>query len=166
MGKLLKKIIVYGGILFLVIQVYRPDRTNPPVVPAHKVQALLNVPGNVDAIITRSCGDCHSNETHWPWYTNVSPMSWLVATHVHGGRSRMNFSEWDTMQTRPDLEKERLQGICKEMSSGDMPLSSYLWIHWNAKVSSDEIRVVCDWTVVQLQQMQPGSNPPVSTNPK
>jgi hypothetical protein len=78
----------------------------------------------------------------------------------------MNFSEWDTMQTRPDLEKERLQGICKEMSSGDMPLSSYLWIHWNAKVSSDEIRVVCDWTVVQLQQMQPGSNPPVSTNPK
>jgi hypothetical protein len=93
-------------------------------------------------------------------------MSWLVANHVHGARSHMNFSGWDAMMARPDMEKDHLQGICKEMQSGGMPLSSYLWIHWNAKVSSDDIRVVCDWTALQLQQMQTGSNPPVSTNPK
>jgi hypothetical protein len=166
LGTLLKKIIVCGAILFLLIQVYRPDRTNPPVVPAHQLEALMSIPHNVDAILTRSCGDCHSNETHWPWYTNVSPMSWLVASHVQGGRSHMNFSEWDALKARPGLEKERLQGICNEMQSGDMPLSSYLWIHWNAEVSSDDIRVVCEWTALQVQQMQTGSNPQVSTNPK
>jgi hypothetical protein len=161
-----KKILVFAGLAFLVIQVWRPDRTNPPVVPSHRLEAQMNVSQSVDAVLSRSCGDCHSNETHWPWYTNVSPISWFVANHVHGGRSHMNFSEWDGVKAQPGWVGNRLQGICKEIQSGGMPLCTYLMIHWNAKLSPDDIRVVCEWTEMQRQQIKTGSDSTVSTSPK
>jgi hypothetical protein len=111
----------------------------------------MNVPQNIEAVLSRACADCHSNETNWPWYTNVPPVSWLVASHVQGGRSHMNFSEWNTLQAQPGGAGDRLQGICKEIQSGGMPLTSYLLIHWNAKLTSDDIRAVCEWTVLAHQ---------------
>jgi hypothetical protein len=115
MRKLLKKVVVVGAVIFVLIQVWRPDRTNPPVVPSQQLVAQMNVPQNVQAVLSRACGDCHSNETHWPWYTNVSPVSWLVANHVQGGRSHMNFSEWGNASAKQGWAANRLQGICKEI---------------------------------------------------
>src|SRR5580765_2224450 len=77
---------------FIGIQLVRPDRTNPPVKAADSLQA--KAPAAINALLDRSCRDCHSNETRWPWYTNVAPTSWLVANHVHEGRDHFNYSEW------------------------------------------------------------------------
>jgi hypothetical protein len=69
----------------------------------------------------------------------------------------MNFSAWDEVKAQQGGARNRLQGICKEIQSGGMPLTSYLLIHWNAKLSPDDIRIVCEWTVSALQQVQTGS---------
>src|SRR5690242_7146490 len=78
--------------LFAAMQLVQPDRRNPPVDPSHSLLAKAS-PG-VRAILDRSCRDCHSNDTRWPLYSRVAPMSWLVASHVHDGRDCFNYSEW------------------------------------------------------------------------
>src|SRR3954464_4443173 len=86
------RVLIVLAVAFVAVQVVRPDRTNPPVQPAHSL--LAKTPPDVRAILDRSCRDCHSNDTRWPLYSQVAPMSWLVANHVHHGRDRFNYSEW------------------------------------------------------------------------
>ena len=73
-------------------------------------------------------------------------MSWFVIDHVNQGRSHLNFSEWVRPMKEPVDTLDRLKAMCREVQSGGMPLSSYLWIHWNAKLSPDDVRKICDWT--------------------
>lgn len=107
------------------IQFVRPNRTNPPSHPAWSLQA--KAPPEIKAILDRSCHDCHSNETRWPWYTNVAPVSWLVAGDVEKGRDRFNFSEWTSYPS--DDQDKFLGAMCKLTQRGRMPLPPYLWIH-------------------------------------
>ncbi|MCQ3980790.1 MAG: cytochrome C [Anaerolineae bacterium] len=85
----------------------------------------------------RACFDCHSNETIWPWYTYVAPVSWRVANHVYEGRRRLNFSEWD----RPNENEER---IVEDMTSGRMPLWDYLLLHPKAELTPTEQQALID----------------------
>src|SRR5712691_1086291 len=93
-GKVLRWVVIVLACGFIVIQSYRPAKTNPPVDPSQSIEAQLNVPPQVAAILDRSCNDCHSNKTRWPWYTNVAPISWFVIGHVDDARKDLNFSEW------------------------------------------------------------------------
>lgn len=130
--------------LLLAVQFIRPVRSNPAVTASESVEAHLQMNSQVASILDRSCGDCHSNKTRWPWYSNVAPVSWFVIDHVNHGRSHLNFSEWSRYQPR---EKEGLlNGICKEVKAGFMPLSSYARIHSDARMSPDDVKIVCDWT--------------------
>jgi hypothetical protein len=142
--KTLKTFVVVLGLGVLVIQVFRPDRTNPKTDPARAIEAVLTPPSDVAHIIERSCGDCHSNRTAWPWYTNVAPVSWFVANHVHSGRRALNFSDW--VDYPADRQARKLGAICNEVKEGNMPLGSYLLIHGNAKMSDAEKEVLCAWT--------------------
>src|SRR5258708_32654712 len=74
------------------MQFVRPDRSDPAVSPAASLEA--KAPPEIKALLDRSCRDCHSNETRWPWYSQVAPVSWLVASDIHQGRDRFNYSEW------------------------------------------------------------------------
>ena len=124
--------------------VRRPVRTNPATDPARALAAHLAVPPPVAGILDRACGDCHSHQTRWPWYSRVAPASWLVVEHVDHGRRHLNFSDW----TGPGQERAQdpLHAICKEVSSGHMPLSSYLWLHPEARLSPTDVEAVCGWT--------------------
>jgi hypothetical protein len=95
-------------------------------------------------VLERSCRDCHSNETVWPWYSNVAPISWFVIDHVDHGRSHLNFSEWG----REDAahREELLRNICDWTKDGRMPLPSYLWMHRSAALSAAEGIALCTWT--------------------
>ena len=95
----------------------------------------------VGKILDRSCQDCHSNRTAWPWYSHVAPVSWFVAKHVNKGREILNFSEW---ATQPPSEGERML-ICDAVSDGRMPLSGYTAIHRNARLSKRDVEVICAW---------------------
>ncbi len=126
----------------IAIQFIRPAHANPPVNAAHSL--LTKAPADVRGILDRSCRDCHSNETRWPSYSQVAPMSWLVAGHVRDGRERFNYSEWTAYDG--DEQDKLLGGICSLAKRGRMPLPSYLWIHRNAKLSSADVSLLCVWS--------------------
>ncbi|HKX83809.1 MAG TPA: heme-binding domain-containing protein, partial [Pyrinomonadaceae bacterium] len=94
MKKVLKVICIGFALLFAVAQFVRPDRTLPAIDPAMTLDTTATVPEDVRAILGRSCNDCHSNETVYPWYSNVSPASWFLQNHIDEGRNELNFSLW------------------------------------------------------------------------
>jgi hypothetical protein len=113
----------------------RPD--NPPVT------SLLTTPAPVQAVLSRSCYDCHSNETRWPWYAEVAPVAWFVVDHVREGRAKLNFS---TAGQLPDAKQAKLPRKCwHQVEKGEMPLSSYLWIHRGARLTEADRAAVRDW---------------------
>lgn len=144
MKKTLKIIAAVLVLAVVAIQFVRPDRTNPPVDPAQTLGASTAVPDNVKEIITRSCSDCHSNETVYPWYSNVSPFSWFLVDHIREGRGELNLSEWGTYAA--DKKKRKLDEICEMVESAEMPLPSYLWIHRDAVLSESDKKILCDWS--------------------
>jgi mono/diheme cytochrome c family protein len=108
----LKRLILIGLALFVAIQVVRPARTNPPSDPAKAITTRLAVPADVKAVFDRSCSNCHSHQTVWPWYSNVAPISWDVIAHVNDGRGSMNFSDWPE---GPEEAGELLDAVCDEV---------------------------------------------------
>ncbi len=141
---LLKWVVVILASGFVAIQFFGPAKSNPPVDPSQTIDAPLRVTPQVAAIFDRSCNDCHSNKTRWPWYSNVAPVSWFVIEHVNDGRAAMNLSEWGLLD--PDRQSRKLQQMCEQVQDGVMPLSSYTPLHPGSKLSSDDIKTLCDWT--------------------
>ncbi|HTD56088.1 MAG TPA: heme-binding domain-containing protein [Silvibacterium sp.] len=95
----------------------------------------------VGKILDRSCQDCHSNRTVWPWYSRVAPVSWVISKHVIEGRETLDFSEW---ATQPPSDDQRML-ICNAVSDGSMPLSDYAAIHRNARLSKQDVELICAW---------------------
>ena len=141
MQRFFKYLVIFFVIALVGAQAVRLERTNPPVDEARTLDRMVAVPPAAGAVLERACRDCHSNRTEWPWYSNVAPVSWFVIDHVNHGRSHLNFSEWSSYQ--PDRRRELLEGICKETRSGAMPLPSYTWIHWNARLSQADVEALC-----------------------
>lgn len=129
-------------VAFIAMQFVRPDRTNPPALPAASLTA--KAPPHITALLTRSCRDCHSNQTEWPWYTNISPSSWLVANHVHHGRDHFNYSEWNTYDS--DDQDKFLGAMCDLVKRERMPPPSYLLIHRDSKLSPADVASLCAWS--------------------
>jgi hypothetical protein len=123
--------------LFLLVQFVQPDRSNPPVV------SEVHAPPQVAAILERSCYDCHSNRTEWPWYAYVAPVSWWVADHVEEGRGDLNFSDWPVVDF--EAVDDSLRDIEKQVAKGEMPLPQYLWLHPEARLSDEDKEALLDW---------------------
>jgi Haem-binding domain len=128
---------------FLVIQLFQPAKTNPPADPQREMHAIVAADHPAVSVIQRSCNDCHSHRTVWPWYSHVAPVSWLVASDVNRGRKALNFSEWSGYP--PEQQRKHLTEICKEVSEGEMPGLSYTLMHKNSKLSGDDVSTVCRW---------------------
>jgi hypothetical protein len=143
----MKKILKIGGgimiVVIIAIQLIRPERTNPIADPQLAVDRQMSLPPSVLAILQRSCFDCHSNQTRWPWYSNIAPVSWLVAKDVRDGRRHLNFSEWGSYNQKRRASK--LGDIADEVDRGDMPDSKYLIIHRDAVLSAADKDIVLAW---------------------
>lgn len=126
--RILRRIGLATLVLFALIQAvpYGHDHTNPPVVQEPKWDSPVT-----RALAARTCFDCHSNESRWPWYSHVAPVSWLVYGHVRDGRKRLNFSEFH-------LPHKRARNAAEEYESGDMPVFGYTWLHSEARLSEAE----------------------------
>jgi heme-binding protein len=129
-------------VAFIGIQFVRPDRTNPPTPAAASL--LRKTPPEVTAVLERSCRDCHSNETRWPWYSYVAPASWLIVGDTNHGRDHFNFSEW-TSYTSDDQDKF-LGAMCNLTQRGRMPQWQYLLVHPGAKLSAADVKALCAWS--------------------
>ena len=130
--------------LLLAIQFIPVNRTNPNVDPSRTIYAALPVPAGVKAVFERSCMNCHSDETAWPWYSYVAPVSWVVAHDVHGARSKMNFSEWGSYSA--PRKEDKLEEICEQLTNGDMPDRKYAIFHRSARITPQEREAICQWT--------------------
>ena len=129
---------------FVAIQFIRPDFSNPPINQAETLEASTQVPENVQKILTRSCNDCHSNTTVYPWYSNIQPGASFLKGHIDEGRSKLNFSNWNTLEI--GKKRRKLGEICQQIQSKEMPLPSYLWVHWASKLSDEDGKIICGWT--------------------
>lgn len=147
MKKWLKRIGIALVILLIGLQLVPLSRTNPPVTREVKWDSP-----ETKALAQRACFDCHSNETTWPWYAYVAPLSMQVVHHVNEGRGRLNFSAWD----QPN---ENMQEISKTLKNGEMPLWDYLLIHTEAKLSADEKAKLLAGLESTLQQDPPVARP-------
>ena len=152
MKKFLKIIAVVVVAAFVAVQFYRPNRTNPPIIEAETLQATTVVPETVNQILARSCNDCHSNETVYPWYSNISPFSWLLAEHIEEGRRELNVSVWTIYSAKK--KRHKFDEICEQVTSGAMPHNQYLWIHREAQLTAEEKRILCDWAEAEKAKIE------------
>jgi len=134
----------------VVAQAVRIEKTNPPefseISAAPEIQPLLR----------RACYDCHSNETVWPWYSNIAPVSWMVGSDVAEGRRMLNFSEWGRYAN--DNQGVKLSGIIKEMQDGDMPPWYYSAIHRNSRLNQQERERIKAWATVERNHVKPSKS--------
>jgi len=134
----MKKILIIFFGIFIVVQFIPVDKTNPPVT------ADFNGPPEIKSIFKRACYDCHSNETVWPWYSNIAPVSFLVAEDVNHGRADLNFSEWGNLSRKKEVKfrEEIWEHIAKE----EMPLWQYKIMHPEAKLSQEDKSLIKGWS--------------------
>jgi hypothetical protein len=130
------------GVLIIVAvlavsQMIRIEKTNPPV----RADATIDPP--VKPLLKRGCYNCHSNETVWPWYSNVAPVSWLIASDVKEGRRHLNFSEWVAYPV--DVQRNKLMMIADEVGGGSMPPWYYSIMHRNSRLTTEERNRIKDW---------------------
>lgn len=140
MSRRLKQAAVVLVILFAGAQIVRPDRTNPATDARRTIHARLGTASGLPAVLDRSCGDCHSNRTMWPWYTRIAPVSWAMAYGVKAGRKAVNFSEWAAY--RPEEQQRLLEESCRDVSTGKMP-GAWTLLHPEAKLSTRDIETIC-----------------------
>lgn len=136
--------------LLAAVQLYRPARTNPP--EGLEIQA----PKEVATLLERSCYDCHSNRTDWPWYSNVAPISWWVIGHVEKARGDLNLTEWPALD--PEEQRFFLNEMKKQIKQEKMPLPSYLLVHWDARLTWEERSEIIQWIdreIAGLAQLAP-----------
>ena len=154
--RILQIIVIVLFIGFVVIQFIRPDFTNPPIVQAETLESTTQIPENVQKILTTSCNDCHTNTTVYPWYSKIQHAAWFLADHIKEGRKELNLSIWNTYNA--GRKRKKLGEICEQVQSKEMPLPSYLWIHWGAKLSDADIKTLCDWTEAERTKLDATEN--------
>lgn len=138
-----KKILIVLLLALVVIQFIRPAKNSSAAAQPNDISAVTDVPQDVQQILQKACYDCHSNNTHYPWYANIQPIYWWLDHHVEEGKDELNFSEFGTYKTRRKIKK--FNEIAGEVTDGEMPLESYTWIHKEAKLSKEEANVLINW---------------------
>ena len=141
--RLLKKIITALCVVFIAIQFIQPARNKSGQVLPAGFGTIYQVPANLERILQNACYDCHSNNTSYPWYSNIQPMAWMMARHIKNGKEKLNFSGFGNNTTRKQISK--LKGIANQIKDDEMPLSSYKMMHKKANLSKEEKILIMDW---------------------
>ncbi len=154
--------LIGSPILILIAASLETGRhTNPPVTREHTIQENLNVPPAVDAMLHKSCFDCHSSETRWPWYSNVSGLGYFLERDVTGARQAMNFSEWSTGAGKDPLQGgAMLLAACEAVRLHIMPKPNYLRLHPEAAPKPAEIDEFCGWARSEASELMPAARRP------
>lgn len=138
---------------FVAVQFVRPAHTNPAFSPGQTMETMIVTPPDVQTILGRACADCHSNQTHWPWYSYVAPTSWFVVGHVDHARRFINLSAWVRPGKEPIDSIDRLKAMCREVRNGDMPLTSFKLIHWHSWLSPGDVNRICEWSEAEQRRL-------------
>ncbi|BDA78984.1 heme-binding protein [Leptospira kobayashii] len=133
----MKRVAYLFLILLVLVQFIPVERENP------EESAPIRVDSKLNSILERSCYDCHSHKTKWPIYSYVFPLSYFVSNHVREGREELNFSEWEKLSL--DKKIKKADSILEAIEEDEMPLKSYTWIHRDAVIGEEDIKILKDW---------------------
>jgi hypothetical protein len=140
---MIKKILVVLLIIVIGIQFFRPKKNISVSILPNDIALRFSVPENVHDILKKSCYDCHSNNTVYPWYNNIQPVAWWLSSHINEGKGELNFSEFASYT--PKKQYHKLESIVKSQKEGWMPLDSYLWIHKGAILNQQQKEALIAW---------------------
>ncbi len=145
-------VIKYIAIILLVafvgIQFIPTTRNQSDTVPSTDFMLVNTVPETIKQKLQVSCYDCHSNNTQYPWYNKIQPVTWFLEDHIKEGKAELNFNEWDSLSNR--RKKSKLRSIIKQIESGEMPLESYTLIHKDATFTEAEAEEMISY-ITQLK---------------
>ena len=149
--KVLKIIAIILLLTFVGIQFIPTSRNQSDIVPSKDLMETYNVPEQVEVIFKTSCYDCHSNNTIYPWYNKIQPVSWIMDGHIKEAKAELNFNEFGSYSER--RQKSKFKSILSQVKDGEMPLASYTWMHREAKLSKKEIKALEDWIDKMLESL-------------
>ena len=153
--KFLKIAIVVLIIAVGIIQLFPPEKNTSSASgksSGNEITMRDSIPNEIQSILRRSCYDCHSNNTVYPWYANVQPVGWWLNNHIQGGKRHLNFDEFTSYSLRKQYN--RFKDIADQIEQNEMPLTSYLLIHRYAVLSADEKAKIINWTTAMQDSMK------------
>ncbi len=138
-----KKIGLGLLVLLVIIQFIRPTRNISSTESPNEISKFYNVPDEIHAVLKKSCYDCHSNNTNYPWYVNIQPVGWWLQRHINEGKKELNFEEFGTyVEKRAKHKFDEIEELVRE---GEMPLGSYTLIHRDAKLTPEQSEAIAAW---------------------
>ncbi len=141
MKGIIKKIGLVLVIALVVMQFIRPDKNESGYESVAFFEKETQPTTELQTILKDKCYDCHSNQTMYPWYSNIAPVSYWISHHVEEGKEHFNVSDWDSYSLKK--KDHKLEELVEEVEEGEMPLDSYTWLHGN--LTEDEKNVLIDW---------------------
>lgn len=141
--RFLRRLLLFLLIVFIVIQFFRPTKNISTGPQPNNIATVYPEPDSVKTILTKACNDCHSNNTRYPWYNNIQPVAWWLASHVNDGKKELNFDEFANASPRRQYNK--LKQSEQLVKKGVMPLDSYTWIHKDAILTEQEKQTLYNW---------------------
>lgn len=152
MRRIIRIVLIILLVAFIVIQFIRPQKNSGAEIPENQITVKYNIPENVQQILKVSCYNCHSNTTHYPWYSKVQPVAWFLNDHIVEGKRELNFS---TFSTSPAMRRyKKFKEIGEQVKAGKMPLYSYTLLHRNAALSDREKLVIENWAANSMKEME------------
>lgn len=142
---MIKKIALALLVVLVLLQFYRPEKNISSVVADTDLIASVQPADEVAAILKDACYDCHSNNTTYPWYAEIAPVSLWIDHHVQDGKKHLNFSEWTTYSNKKKAHK--LEEVAEELEKGGMPLKSYTLLHENSRLTPEQVEMLSSWAM-------------------
>jgi hypothetical protein len=141
--KIVKKIALALLVVFIGMQFYQPEKN---VDNSNHLEVFLtetNPPDQVRMVLKQACYDCHSNNTVYPWYNNIAPVSYWLADHVDHGKGDLNFSDWAAYSVKK--KDHKLEEVVEVIEGNEMPLEEYTWTHAEARLTEAQRKALIEW---------------------
>lgn len=146
-----KKIGIILLVVFVGIQFIQPAHNKSEQMLSTDISKTIAIPANVQTVLQVACYDCHSNNTNYPWYSNIQPVGWILNQHIQNGKKELNFSDFGSYSIR--RQQSKLKSIVSQINDGDMPLSSYTLVHKNARLTKNDKALFISWAQQSLDSL-------------
>lgn len=140
---MVKKILLVLLAALVIIQFFRPDKNIATGEQPNTLAKAYSVPSEVKSLLEVACNDCHSNNTRYPWYNNIQPVAWWLNGHVKEGKEHLNFDEF--LAYPPKRQDHKMEEVIEMVEKSEMPLRSYTWTHKDARLTTDQVKLILDW---------------------
>ncbi|MEP6952121.1 MAG: heme-binding domain-containing protein [Ginsengibacter sp.] len=152
MRKIIRIILIMLLVTLILIQFIRPPKNISTGIGVNDITTKYDIPGDIEHILKTSCYDCHSNNTSYPWYWQIQPVTWFMNGHIKDAKRGLNFSTFASYNIRKQYKS--FDNINKEVKNGDMPLTSYTLIHRDAILNDTQKLAIANWAAISRKEIE------------